>query len=233
LGYLIKAILGAGLFIGGTLLFNIKLIELLEVGTCASGNQPFEIARQCPEGTETDVLLMAAAIIGGLIGAFLFALRGDPPWGSGRRAVGAFSWATFAWGVFFAGSGAVILISSLNDSSLPGDSQLGGTIVGITFLVMGVPALLFALWVMVTNLGDRDERPSGSTRGGGPAGGPSIPSLSNAMGGLTWGSRASGSGSGGDDSIAKLERLQKLRDSGALTETEFEREKAKVLSEMR
>jgi hypothetical protein len=36
--------------------------------------------------------------------------------------------------------------------------------------------------------------------------------------------------SGGGDSIAKLERLQKLRDSGALTEAEFEREKAKVLS---
>ena len=31
--------------------------------------------------------------------------------------------------------------------------------------------------------------------------------------------------------IAKLERLQKLRESGALTDPEFQREKTKILSE--
>jgi hypothetical protein len=31
--------------------------------------------------------------------------------------------------------------------------------------------------------------------------------------------------------LARLERLQRLRDSGALTDAEFEREKAKVLAE--
>ena len=231
MGYLIKAILGMALFIGGTVLFNVKLMELLEVGTCASGNQPFVVARECPEGTGTDVLLMSAAIIGGLIGAALFAFRGNPPWGRGGKLIGGFSWGTFAWGIFFAGSGAVILISSLN-SDLPADSELGGIIVGITFLVMGVPALLWALYVIVTGLGDRDERPS-SSRGAATGGGISMPSLANAARGLSWGSGSSSarSGGGGDDAIAKLERLQKLRDSGALTETEFEREKAKVLSE--
>jgi hypothetical protein len=34
---------------------------------------------------------------------------------------------------------------------------------------------------------------------------------------------------GGRDSIAELERLAKLRDSGALTDAEFEQQKAKVL----
>jgi hypothetical protein len=38
-----------------------------------------------------------------------------------------------------------------------------------------------------------------------------------------------GGGTGGQ--IAKLERLQKLRESGALTDSEFEREKTKVLSD--
>jgi hypothetical protein len=32
--------------------------------------------------------------------------------------------------------------------------------------------------------------------------------------------------------VSKLERLQRLRESGALTEEEFQREKAKVLSGM-
>jgi hypothetical protein len=35
--------------------------------------------------------------------------------------------------------------------------------------------------------------------------------------------------SGGGDSVAELERLAKLRDSGALSETEFEQQKAKIL----
>jgi DNA-binding protein YbaB len=37
-------------------------------------------------------------------------------------------------------------------------------------------------------------------------------------------------GAGGGDQIAELERLAKLRDSGALTDAEFEQQKAKILS---
>jgi len=40
---------------------------------------------------------------------------------------------------------------------------------------------------------------------------------------------APSSGAGGDDQIAELERLAKLRDSGALTDAEFEQQKAKIL----
>jgi Short C-terminal domain len=36
---------------------------------------------------------------------------------------------------------------------------------------------------------------------------------------------------GGDDHVAQLERLAKLRDSGALTDQEFEREKARILGQ--
>jgi Short C-terminal domain len=40
---------------------------------------------------------------------------------------------------------------------------------------------------------------------------------------------APASGGGGDDHLAELERLAKLRDSGALTDAEFEQQKAKIL----
>ena len=52
MGYLIKATLGLVLLFGSIVLFNVKLQELLDTGTCASGNVPFEIAPgyQCPEG---------------------------------------------------------------------------------------------------------------------------------------------------------------------------------------
>lgn len=49
---------------------------------------------------------------------------------------------------------------------------------------------------------------------------------------LPWGSGIpSSGGSSTSGQITKLERLQKLRESGALTDAEFEREKAKVLAE--
>lgn len=41
--------------------------------------------------------------------------------------------------------------------------------------------------------------------------------------------KASGGGSSDEDSVAQLERLAKLRDSGALTEAEFEQQKARIL----
>ena len=36
---------------------------------------------------------------------------------------------------------------------------------------------------------------------------------------------------GSGDTIARIERLQKLREEGALTKAEFDREKAKILAE--
>jgi hypothetical protein len=81
MGYLIKAPLGLALFIGGIVLFNVKLVSLLGTGTCASGNTPYQIAQPCPSGTGTDILLLMAGIFGGLIGAGLFVWRGDPPLG--------------------------------------------------------------------------------------------------------------------------------------------------------
>lgn len=242
MGYLLKAIIGAALFIGGAVLFNVKLVELLETGTCASGNQPFEVARECPEGIETTALLLVAGVFAGMIGAALFLLRGSPPWGSGRRSriTGAFGWATFGWGLFFAGTGAATLIAAKTSAAMPEDGELGGTIVGITFLVMGVPALALALWGFFTSLGDRDER-AAAAGGTGGVGGFSTGSMSEmlrsaqgtigAVGSSGPGSARASSGGRGD-AVSRLERLQKLREKGALTETEFEREKAKILAEM-
>src|SRR5918994_1007954 len=164
MGYLVKATLGAALFIGGIVLFNVKLLALLDVGTCASGNVPHEIAPgyECPAGTGTDVGLMIAAIFGGLIGAAIFAFRAEPPWGRRRRWIGFFGLGTLAWGLFFAGTGVTMLIAGFSDESLGADSELGAKIVGFTFLFMGAPALLISLWNLAKGLlaGGRDERPA-------------------------------------------------------------------------
>jgi hypothetical protein len=246
MGYLIKAPLGLGLFFGGIVLFNVKLVSLLETGTCASGNTPYQIAQPCPSGTGTDILLLMAGIFGGLIGAGLFAFRGDPPWDKDRpiNSANNFSFGLFAWGIFFTATGATSLIASLTNQAIQDSSggKLGGIIVGGTFIVMGVPVLLYTLWNLVSGIGKRDERPATATAGAGMGGSPmarmsaglnQARAMQQLSSRLPWGSTgptaSGGGGTGGQ--IAKLERLQKLRESGALTDSEFEQEKAKILSE--
>jgi hypothetical protein len=247
MGYLIKAPLGLGMFIGGIVLFNVKLVSLLQTGTCASGNVNFQIApgHQCPSGTGTDILLLMAGLFGGLIGAGIFAFRGDPPWNKDRpiNSASSFSFGVFAWGLFFTATGATSLIASLSDQQVQGSNggQLGGLIVGGVFLVMGVPALAMALWGLVSGLGKRDERPATATAGmGGMGGGPmarmsaglnQARAMQQLSSRLPWGTTGPATSGGTGGQIAKLERLQKLRESGALTDSEFEREKAKILSE--
>lgn len=245
MGYLVKAPLGLAMFIGGIVLFNVKLVALLQTGTCASGNTPYEISQPCPSGTGTDILLLMAGIFGGLIGAGIFAFRGDPPWDKDRpiNYGRGFSFGVFAWGLFFTATGATSLIVSLTDQQVQDSSggQLGGIIVGGTFLLMGVPALGIALWGLVSGIGKRDERPAAAApagMGGGvmsrmSAGLNQAKAAQELSSRLPWGSTGSSSAGGGGTGgqIAKLERLQKLRESGALSDAEFEREKAKVLSE--
>jgi hypothetical protein len=253
MGYFVKAGLGLAMFFGGLVLFNVTLQEVLDIGTCASGNVPYEIRPeyQCPEGTGTKVMLLFVSIIGGLIGCAIFAFRGDPPWGERRRSIGMFGWGTLAWGLFFAGTGLALMlggpygeITDPNTGEVVGqpDSELGANITGITFLVMGVPALLIGLWSLFKGITNRgDER---STSAGG-IGGMTSGVLGRMRAGMDQAEAAQGVGSkmkwgsaggtakakSGGDAIGKIERLQKLRESGAITKAEFDKEKAKILAE--
>jgi hypothetical protein len=244
MGYLIKAPLGLAMFFGGIVLFNVKLVSLLETGTCASGNTPYQIAQPCPSGTGTDILLLMAGIFGGLIGILLFVTRGNPPWDKDRpiNVKSDFTFPTFAWGVGFTATGATALIAALTNEAVKQASgaKLGGLIVGGTFLLMGAPVLVMSIRWAIRDFIHRDERRAAAPAGA-SAGNP-VSRMSSSFGQagamqqfasrLPWGTGAttsSGGGTGGQ--IAKLERLQKLRESGALTDMEFEREKAKILSE--
>lgn len=229
---MVKAGVGLAMFLGGIVLFNVQLQELLDIGTCASGNTPFEISQPCPEGTGSKILLLTGSIFGGLIGAALFAFRGDPPWGERRRSVGLFGFGTLAWGLFFAGTGAALLIGqpygevvdpNTGETVARPDSQLGATITAVTFLIMGVPALLLGGWNTIKGFGGRDERPAGTGAAGGLFG--QLQQMKPSSGGKR------SSPKSGSDAIGRLERLQKLKESGAITDSEFQKEKAKILAE--
>jgi hypothetical protein len=235
--YYVKALLGAGLFLGGIVLFNVKLISLLETGTCASGNTPYQISQPCPSGTGTDILLLMASLLGAGIGCLVFANRGNRPGGRQLDIQGDFTFGFLAWGLFFTATGAASLYASLTNEAIKSSSgaQLGGIIVGGTFLLMGVPALLLSIRWLVRALRGRGEAPpatisaEASPSGGGFSRMTSGFDVGQAVRSLPWVSSGSGGGTGGQ--IDRLERLQRLHQSGALTDAEFEREKAKILSE--
>ncbi|MBA2546473.1 MAG: SHOCT domain-containing protein [Solirubrobacterales bacterium] len=226
MGYLVKAGLGLVLFFGAIVVFNVKLIELMEAGTCASGNTAFEIARPCPEGTVTNILLVTASIFAGLIGAGIFAFRGDPPWGRRERSTGLLGLGAFAWGLFFTSTAVAMLYTGFSNDTVGPDGELAGKIVGFTFLLMGAPVLLLALWNQVRSMGSpRDESPAGAA---GPAG---MGGFGGILGTMNRGSAGKAGGAAGGDAIGRIERLQKLRESGAITDAEFNKEKAKILAE--
>jgi putative oligomerization/nucleic acid binding protein len=238
MGYVIKATLGLVLFVGALVVFNVKLVSLLETGTCASGNTPYQIAKPCPSGTGTDILLLTGSVFAGLIGAGLFSARGNPPWRGARQfdLSGDFTFGTFAWGLGFTATGANALIAGLTNEAVKQSSgaQLGALIVGGTFLVMGAPALALSLWWLVKGRGSRDGGARTVTATASASGGSGWTSgfggAQQAARNLPW-LTAGGSSGGTGGQIARLERLQRLREAGALTDAEFEREKAKILSE--
>lgn len=235
MAYLVKAISGLGLFGGGIALANVKLVKLLETGTCASGNTPYQIRNPCPPGTGTAILLLIAGIFAAVIGAGLFAARGSPSWAKARPH--RVSTLSVTWGIGFTATGAVSLITALGNNSLGQGGQLGGLIVGITFLVMGVPVLLFALWSLIESLGSQDERPMSMATSLGAGGGTVSTGAFEGFGtpaprpAAGFGSAARPAPTSEGDRIAKLQTLAELRKSGDLTEQEFEREKARLLGE--
>jgi hypothetical protein len=168
-------------------------------------------------------------------GLGLFGGGGTPSWAKNRpHRVSTFA---VTWGIGFTATGAVSLLTALGNDSLGQGGQLGGLIVGITFLVMGVPVLLFALWSLIESLGSRDERPVSMATSLGAGGGTVTAGAFEGFG-TTAPQPASGFGTvaraaprSEGDRIAKLQTLAELRKSGALTDQEFEREKARLLGE--
>jgi hypothetical protein len=229
LSYLLKAVGGAALFCGSVALFNVELVALLEAGTCASGNVPYEVARPCPEGAGTDFLLLSGSVLTALAGVVVFALRGRPPWAAGTAEAPRAAAGVIAWGIFFTATGAVSLYHSLSSATIGPDGKTGGIIVGATFLLMGVPAL--ALLVAAGRERLRGDRAEPSPAAGSPdtAASPTAAYSSPPPGERSASATAVPGPVEGSGRLTQLERLQRLRKAGALSEAEFELEKRRIL----
>lgn len=252
--YRILMLLSVLVFAGALYLFCTKLTALLDTGTCASGG-PYEISRPCPEGTDTDAYLLMASVAGLFVAMGLAGARGRRP-GGGGFSFG--SMVLIGWALFFTIGGGVSLYHSLTSDVIGEDGKLGGIIVGATFLLMGVPVFIAIPWIVKNARRSAGGIRSAETvfAGDQPGGGGWISALRTgsklmkdmstqvntggsvgssdsvgSTGSSTWSTvDYPGDGDSGEETLAKLERLQKLREAGALTEAEFATEKARILS---
>lgn len=227
--YWTVTILALAVFASCTALFSDKLTGLLDAGTCASGNQPFVVARECPEGTETDGFLLGASVLGLLVAAAILPLRGPRP--GGGTVVGLGASMLWGWALFFTVTGAISLVHSLTSEVIGPDGKTGGIIVGVTFLLMGLPVLAFVFAGLVARLRGRDERQLGSFSSSGLAD-RAVTRLIGSHGPAraSSGFRSEAEAPSTEATLQQLERLQRLRDSGALSEAEFAEQKRRILS---
>lgn len=229
MGYFLKTFVGLGVMVAAIASCSYAVAELLQVGTCASGG-PYVSARQCPPGTERLIIAFFPAIILMLAGAGVYAKRGAPP-GSDRKGDGSVGF-LIIWSGLFLGIAFASFWGVWGPEANPGPGgKLGGLIVGFLFVPMG----LFPLLAVLGSLRGGRKGESAVDAGTMGTAGNAMAAM-RAMGGTIaqtgWGSERAGAGAaaaGAADKLARLERLNKLRRDGALSDAEFERLKAEIV----
>lgn len=229
--YILRTVIGLALLLGGATYLAYDIYQLLQIGTCASGG-PYAIARECPDGTARLGYLIPVAVIVMLVGTGVYAGRGLPP-GSEARGyrVNAL---ILLWCAIFLGISFASFWGVWGPDANPGPGgKEGGLIVAFLFLLMGGGALPFLASRQESQLEKQaamrrilgkatpgrwtGPRPGAPQPGQGqPADPPEATGFPSAAG-------------GGGDVVSKLERANRLRAEGALTEAEFEKLKAEIL----
>jgi len=195
-------IIGLAMVIGGGLLMAVGLNALFATGTCASGG-PYVSANPCPPGTGTHILELMGGIFLAVIGIIM----------SGQFAL--------AFGGFFVGVGAYSVIHVLTSDHLGTGAKTGGMIMGITFLIIGVPSLLIGIGGLFDKEPERPPIDVDALTAGAYA--PVAPTIIRPPASSTPRNKAS-------DAVDKLKELADLKDRGVLSDAEFQTEKAKLLA---
>jgi Short C-terminal domain len=115
--------------VAGVVVFTIGLLQLMKIGTCASGG-PFVSARQCPSGTGGYVAMMVGGMLASVVGMI----------GGGFSGAGLLIWA-----LLFAGSGTAMLVNALTANGLSSGAKSAGYIVGGVFIPIGGIPLIWLI----------------------------------------------------------------------------------------
>jgi hypothetical protein len=204
--YVVRTFLGMALFAFCWVVIGYGIYQLLQIGTCASGG-PYVSARQCPDGTGAIFLALPAGIFGMFAAAGLYVGRGKPP-GSSRpprtAAIVVWFWTGLFWSL-----GAGGLLAAWGPEAMPGPGgKLGGLIVGFMGVVMGAGGLLALRFRRPRTLDPQILNPAFAAVVG-----------------------AASRFSGAAQPVDRIDKLDRLRNQGALTDAEFELLKSKIVRE--
>jgi hypothetical protein len=198
--YVVRTLIGMGLFAFCWAVTAYAIFQLLSVGTCASGG-PYVSARQCPPGTERVILALTGAIILFFGAAAIYMTRGRAP-GSNRDPDGGLTIVWFWTGLFWSlAVGCFLAVWGPEANPGPG-ATAGGLIVGFMGLIFGIGGLLAVGFLgrrRATTLDNPDWSRFARRRAPDPA--------------------------GGYDALSMLENL---RAQGKLNDTEFETLRSRI-----
>lgn len=226
--YFLKTTIGLGLVVASLVGISYGVYQLLQIGTCASGG-PYEIARECPTGTERLGLVIPGALIVTLVGGVIYGTRGAAP-GSERPADGGYAFA-FWWAGLFLGIAFACFWGVWGPDANPGPGgKLGGLIVGFTFVPLGVLGAIPMLSAAKAARAAKEATGVGVGDAIKFAREARKADFSELVGKIQGRSPATPPATGDTGAVvAELERLQKLREQGAIDDAEFERLKARVM----
>jgi hypothetical protein len=231
-------IVGMAILLFGSILLGVGIHHLIATGTCSSTGYSanYGPVPTCPSGTGAWMGFLFGGIVLGLIGGFMLASSGP------------FSISPIFFGIFGGiGFGAMSL---LIDSKVSSGSQVFGGIFGGCFAVVGVGAgIAMIRGIIGTSGGSTGSSskssssarivsnafsPSSGRSSRGNSGSPR--DVVSGMADLTRtlrnvASQAAAPSSASSDPLDQVEKLAALHSSGALTDEEFAREKAKILGE--
>lgn len=226
MGYVIRTFIAMALFAFCWVAVGYGVNQMLQIGTCASGG-PYVSARECPDGIEGIVLGLIGGVLGLFVAGGLYIARGKPPGGGAQNGSAVVIW--FWTGLFWAlAIGSFLAVWGPDANPGPG-GKTGGLIVGFMGLVMGAGGLLaldlpwrrrkspFGFGATTMGMAGMATK-LGEATGAGPSE-EAIEALRNV--------RPEPSG----DPVARLQALDRMRRDGALTDSEFETLKARILQE--
>jgi hypothetical protein len=212
---------------------TVEILKLMEVGTCASGNTAYVIANPCPKGTGTTILILTACII--VYTCVMIAI----------------SFSDFAAGAFWFGMLFVVLGGAFVYAAVTSDTNGAGVgyIIGPIFILMGVFPLFAGAKDMIESHGDDESAPAPTAANGVAAQLSGSISSVNKMRAATTGPFNPAVGivpaSNGvslstspppakrppsaSEFVDQVKELDALRQKGALTQSEFESAKSKLL----
>lgn len=225
--YWSRSLLGMAICLVALLFMVWALYHLVRTGSCASGG-PYVSARPCPEGTGEKILGLIGSIFGLLIGGGIYAARG------GRGVGGTVGMGVVLWSLLFVSLAVATFVAAYGPAN---NDDSGAKTAAITLMIVFLPMGLLPL-IGAVGFGVGRKKVKGRVSGAlrtypkaaPPQWTPPIPPAQPAS--ATPAPTATAPGGQAGDVAERLRKLDELRDTGLLTDEEFEAKKTELLREL-